>query len=114
MVLDRELFGQVEKKLRKDPHAGLNGEADRIRSQIDLLGKTATEFKQVPDGVRAVLRRAVKTALGFGRPPTDDATHWHLRNDIYDAIDKVGENEKARACVHKFVRYVASTVPSAA
>lgn len=111
MELNRSLFSTIEKKLRTNPKAGLNGEIVKFRDQLDLLGKSGEELiRNTTPQQRAIVRHAVMCALGLRRAPNTGEVATAL-NDLYAEIELVGQDTDACSRVQLFARYIGSTAP---
>ena len=111
MELDRHIFSSVENVIRMNPAAGLNGQLERFRGQLNVLGKTATEFtKSTTANQRQVVRRAVKAALGLNYVPNNVEVAATL-NNFYAAAELTGSDPEIRNRIHIFARYIGSTAP---
>lgn len=111
MELDRSIFSSVENAIRLNPTAGLNGQLEKFRGQLDMLGKTANDFTRSTNSAqRTVVRRAIKTALGLKHLPKNAEVVAAI-NHLYAEAELTGTDPEIRNRVHIFARYIGSTDP---
>ncbi len=110
MEMDRRLFAYAEKKLR-DGNVLYDREIiAKIQKQIDSLGKTPSDFMQIPAAMRKVVRRAVCAAFGLKNVPTENKI-LELLHEIYAYAEHTSE-PLARAHLHRFAQYISSSAPT--